>query len=219
MPAHHPGPPLPGHRQACSCNPVRHECVSLGVCRTGYKELASVDRVRNAPTPFVDVQCSETPSVGKTIPESTMVHTGGEVLTANPTPGRHGPIASRVLMKILYAARMARPDLLKAVNSLACMVTKWDSSVRRATVALGRIRADGGTTLSVPVGWRPHASNGRSTLYADADFAGCQETARSTSGVFLCVRGPDTFVPLSGASRRQRCVSHSTPEAKIVARQ
>eukprot|EP00974_Lingulodinium_polyedra_P005717 541700-Lingulodinium_polyedra.AAC.1 len=30
-------------------------------------------------------------------------------------------------MKILYAARMARFDLLKATNALACRLTKWDS--------------------------------------------------------------------------------------------
>ena len=35
------------------------------------------------------------------------------------------PIAARVLMKVLYGARMARPDLLRAVGSLACRITKW----------------------------------------------------------------------------------------------
>ena len=34
------------------------------------------------------------------------------------------PIASRVLMKVLYGARMARFDLLKAVANLAKNVTK-----------------------------------------------------------------------------------------------
>ena len=35
------------------------------------------------------------------------------------------PIASKVLMKILYAARMCRYDLLRATCALASMVTKW----------------------------------------------------------------------------------------------
>jgi hypothetical protein len=39
--------------------------------------------------------------------------------------GEYASIAPKVLMKILYAARMARFDLLKAVNSLSCFVTKW----------------------------------------------------------------------------------------------
>ena len=34
------------------------------------------------------------------------------------------PLAARVLMKILYAARMARFDLLRAVCNLACFVTR-----------------------------------------------------------------------------------------------
>ena len=54
-------------------------------------------------------------------------------------------------------------------------------------------------------------------LYADADFAGDTETKRSTSGVHLCIRGPHSSFPLTGVSKRQGCVSHSTPEAEIVA--
>jgi hypothetical protein len=40
---------------------------------------------------------------------------------------------------------------------------------------------------------------------------------RSTSGIFLCLRAGDSFVPLSGISKRQSCVSISTLEAEIVA--
>ena len=54
-------------------------------------------------------------------------------------------------------------------------------------------------------------------LFADADFAGDESTMKSTSGVLLDLTGPHTFVPLSGVSKKQTCVSHSTPEAEIVA--
>ena len=54
-------------------------------------------------------------------------------------------------------------------------------------------------------------------LFADADFAGCTKTSRSTSGLFLCLQGPDTRFPLQGQTKKQGCVSHSTPEAEIVA--
>eukprot|EP00974_Lingulodinium_polyedra_P035896 3444273-Lingulodinium_polyedra.AAC.1 len=40
-------------------------------------------------------------------------------------------LAASVLMKVLYVARVARFDLLKATCSLACMVTKWDSECDR----------------------------------------------------------------------------------------
>ena len=41
--------------------------------------------------------------------------------------GIMGSIAAKVLMKVMYAARMARPDLQRAICHLACFVTKWDS--------------------------------------------------------------------------------------------
>ena len=53
-------------------------------------------------------------------------------------------------------------------------------------------------------------------LYADADFAGCLDTNRSTSGVHLCLEGPYTRFPIAGRSVRQTSVSNSTPEAEIV---
>ena len=54
-------------------------------------------------------------------------------------------------------------------------------------------------------------------LFADADFAGCAKTSRSTSGAHLAVLGPNTVWPIAGQSKKQTCVSHSTPEAEIVA--
>ena len=45
---------------------------------------------------------------------------------ATPTSSALNHEAASVLMKILYAARMARFDLLKATNALACKLTKWD---------------------------------------------------------------------------------------------
>ena len=36
--------------------------------------------------------------------------------------------AARVSMKLMYAARMARPDLLRSIAYLARYLTKWDDS-------------------------------------------------------------------------------------------
>ena len=55
------------------------------------------------------------------------------------------------------------------------------------------------------------------SLFADADFAGRAQTLRSTSGSHMHIQGKHTRFPLSGGSKRQGCVSHSTPEAEIVA--
>ena len=51
-------------------------------------------------------------------------------------------------------------------------------------------------------------------LYADADFAGCIDSLRSTSGGHLNIQGPNTRFPLSGSSKRQGCVSHSTSRGR-----
>ena len=54
-------------------------------------------------------------------------------------------------------------------------------------------------------------------LFADADYAGCGESLKSTSGAHMHIQGPHTRFPLAGLSKRQGCLSHSTPEAEIVA--
>ena len=46
------------------------------------------------------------------------------------------PIAARVLMKILFAARMARCDLLRVVQGLAARVTKWSTDCDKALYRL-----------------------------------------------------------------------------------
>ena len=130
--------------------------------------------------------------------------------------GRLQPIASRVLMNILWAARLARFDLLRAVSHLATFVTKWSSECDRKLHRLvGYINA---TKSHRMIGWvgdelrciQPH-------LFADADFAGCTDTQRSTNGMHSVLRGPNTSFPIAGQSKRQGCVSHSTPEAELVA--
>ena len=90
----------------------------LQQCIDRYVELAGPSGLnfRYVDTPFVD----EAPLV----PESE-----------TDVRGALAPIASKVLMKILYAARMARFDLLGATCYLATLVTKWtptcDKMLRR----------------------------------------------------------------------------------------
>ena len=85
--------------------------------------------------------------------------------------GKLAGIASKVLMKVLWAARLARFDLLKAVSYLARFVTRWST---RCDEMLHRLMCYiDSTTHHCMVGWvgdslakiNPH-------LFADADFAG-----------------------------------------------
>lgn len=54
-------------------------------------------------------------------------------------------------------------------------------------------------------------------LYADAHFAGCPITMRSTSGYHLAVEGPWTSVPKTGCSARQSALSNSTQGVEFAA--
>ena len=119
-------------------------------------------------------------------------------------------------MKLLYAARIARFDLLRSINSLARNVTKWtvDDDAK-----LYHLMCYVNSSLSKRMtGWVGNKFDDLSlSLFADADFAGCAQTLRSTSVSHMHIQGKHTRFPLSGGSKRQGCVSHSTPEAEIVA--
>ena len=54
------------------------------------------------------------------------------------------------------------------------------------------------------------------SLYADADFAGEKEGARSTSGGYLVLKGPNTHFPLAWLSKRQTSTSRSTTESEVI---
>ena len=130
--------------------------------------------------------------------------------------GHLQPIAARVLMKILYGARMARFDLLRAVCYLATFITKWDAMCYKR---LRPLMCYINSTLDLcMVGWiGDPISKISPRLYADADFAGDHTSSRSTSGIFLILYGDDTRFPLTGSSGRQGAVSHSTTEAEAIA--
>jgi hypothetical protein len=126
------------------------------------------------------------------------------------------PIASRILMKILYSARMCRYDLLRAVCGLASCITKWtqqcDRDLRRVICYINT------TQYHKMIGWCGDSADLLEfKVYADAGFAGCDRTLRSTTGVTLAVEGPNSKMILNAVSRGQTVVSHSTPEAEIVA--
>ena len=144
------------------------------------------------------------------------VKTVAFVEEAEEEGGQLQPIAARVLMKILYAARVCRFDLLRAVCALAQRVTRWDVTCdKRLHKLMCYINTTAGKQLVGFVGdsldmVRPH-------LFADADLAGCPVSQRSTSGVYYCAMGPRTRFPLAAISKRQGSVSQSTPEAELVA--
>ena len=127
------------------------------------------------------------------------------------TIGILGMSACRVLMKILYGARMYRYDLLKATCMLAAMVTKWSVA---CDMMLYRLCC----YIKCSLHYRlvGYICNKMSELnlstWADADLAGDRISSRSTSGCLHAITASKSYVPLAGQTKKQTCVSFSTLE-------
>ena len=110
-------------------------------CVNVFCELSecSKSRVGSAPTPFLD-ESNDPLLVTEELPKATQ---GASSAKAGTAGGRNGAssaqaetnavgagtgklsnIACKVLMKIMYIARFARPDLLRAVGALSTMITR-----------------------------------------------------------------------------------------------
>ena len=156
----------------------------------------TIDTLKPAKTPFLDESKVENSSENK--------------------EGLLAPIACKVLMKMMYGARLARFALLRPIAALASKITKWDTVCGRM---LHRLVCYINSSLDYKL--KGHIGDSSKDLnlilFSDADFAGCLDTAKSTSGVFIALTGPNSFFPLNAISEKQSCVSHSTPEAEIVA--
>ena len=166
-------------------------------CVDSYSTLTKhiIDTLKPARTPFLDESRVDNSSENK--------------------EGLLAPIACKVLMEILSGARLARFDLLRPIAALASKITKCDIVCDRE---LHRLVCYINSSLDYKL--KGHIGDSSKdlnlTLFSDAGFAGCLGTAKSTSGVFIAPTGPKSFFPLKAVSKKQSCVSHSTPEAEIV---
>ena len=77
----------------------------LRSCVDDYCKVAGLSGVRTATTPFLDDNHRDSSE------------------TEHFVRGELADVAARVLMKLLYAARCARYDLLHSIQRLACFIT------------------------------------------------------------------------------------------------
>jgi hypothetical protein len=116
----------------------------------------------------------------------------------------------QIIGSVMYAATISRPDLSYAAGVLARFIGKWSMTHYQAAKHLLRyIR--GTTDLCLTF----DAEAGKRVIlgYADADWGGCLDTRRSTTGYLF-----KTFGGLvAWKSRRQPTVALSTAEAEIMA--
>ena len=97
-------------------------------------------------------------------------------------------------MKILYTARMARYDLLRATQYLATRITKW---TQRCDKQLHRLVA----YIWQSKDWRLKGWIGDDMkdlqlwMYTDSDFASDKSDSKSVSGIFMAIGGATTYFP------------------------
>ncbi len=111
---------------------------------------------------------------------------------------------------LLYLALGTRPDIAFAVNFcsrslVAPTVRDWSAITRviryvKGTCSLGPVYPTSSTCKGIRV-------------YSDADFGGCTQSRRSTSGILVFLEGG----PIIWSSRRQPIVALSTTEAEFIA--
>ena len=122
--------------------------------------------------------------------------------------------ASKVLMKVLWCARLARPDLMKAIADLTRRLTVW---ARADDKRLHRLMC----YLFVSKGFRlkgtiaDPAEKLYLCMYTDADHCSAHEDTKSSSGMYLTLEGPNSFWPLSWTSKKQTATARSTTEAEM----
>jgi len=160
-------------------------------CVEKYLELAKLDKksLRNVPTPCLDDH--------QLCPEDF------------ETTGKLSPVCARIVLKSLYLARMNRTDILWTVNVLARDVTRWNVACdKRLHRLICYLNCTSDHVLQCFVG--DAAGDCCIALFCDASFAGDLRDSKSTSGVYMAIVGPNTFVPITWICKKQGAVSHSS---------
>ena len=123
--------------------------------------------------------------------------------------------AARIVLKALYVARVNRPDIYWAVNTLAREVTKWTKACdRRVHRLISYLHWTSAYHQKCWVGDDPQDCV--LALFVDASFAGYLGDSISSTGAMMCLVGPNTFVPIQWLCKKQTAVSHSSTEAEVI---
>ena len=138
---------------------------------------------------------------GKAVKQYQTLHVypGSLVVSDDAPRGELSVSAARMVMKLLWLARLSRPDILVAVTLLPAKVITWSINEDRMVARL--VGYGSYSTHYSSIWFIADASQSLSPfLYVDSDFGGCLHTARSTSGYVLALEGPAPFALLSWSS-------------------
>ena len=150
---------------------------------------------------FIDNSCELYEELsGRKLKPASSPFVNDQSLTVNDWESRGS--LSHQAMKILWCARPARPDLSKAIADLTRRLTVWSKA---DDMRLHRL-------MSYLYGSKDFCSQRKIAdpqeslvlcCYTNADHCSAQEDTKSSSGMFLCLERPNSFWPLSWASRKQ----------------
>ena len=131
-------------------------------------------------------------------------------------PGTMQADAAKLIMKMLYGAQLVRYEQLWPICSIAREVSEWNRGCdKRLYRLICYVNSTLDHSLEAFAGDDPqrcHLMN-----YVDADYAGDTANYKSTTGGYFAIAGPNTFVPISAACKKQTCVWHSNTESEILA--
>ena len=173
-------------------------------CDKSYLEVtgATLKSLRHVEAAFLTMPCG-----GATPPDPDKPEDYGEL----------SDIACSVLMKLLYAARLARWDLLRAIGILSSRITKWtpfcDKALHRLMCC---VNSSVEQTLIGYVGQEDTIDDFALHAYADADLAGDRPSYKSTAGSYAEIAGPRTVFPSAARSKNITGTCSSTPEAEMA---
>lgn len=142
----------------------------------------------------------------RTVPADPSVH-----LTKPTGQGGNGtnfPYRSAV-GSLLYLALVTRPDISFAVGQVSRFCESFDDS---HVTAVKRIMSYLRGTTNYGICY-DGSKGGPPIGYSDADYGGCLDTRRSTTGTLFKYHNG----PIAWSSRRQSCVAQSTTEAEYMA--
>ena len=120
------------------------------------------------------------------------------------------------LVKKLWAARLARPDISRATTKLASNVSTWSRNDDRRLKRLMEYMSSSIETRLVGF-ICDLADDLELWLFVDADLASEADSTRSTSGAWLTIVGPSTWMPVAWINAKQTSTSRSTTESESVA--
>ena len=126
----------------------------------------------------------------------------------------HGQ-AAKVLMRLLWLSRLSRPDLSFIVGRLASNTTRWsrwDDRQLLRVVSYLHSTSEFVTVAEVHYKCKPHIH-----VHTDADFASCPWSAKSTSGIIVCLVTGEAKWPIYWQSKKQSSVARSTSESELIA--